>query len=119
MNIVMYGINETDTARLAARYGFSICRSIEEASAPHNLIVIKPIEDPAMRETLYGEMERNADSVHSVITTTRSDLHWLYYTARPDMLFTVNIPSGDNDEQFYELQRIIESQLGLLSAHEE
>ena len=119
MNIVMYGVNEANTARLAAQYGFAVCRSFEEMSSKQNLLVVDPLDEPSGQEAFYGEMERHADSVQAVIATAQSDLHWLYYAARPDMFFTVNDPADDSEEQFYELQRIVESQLGLITAHEE
>ena len=118
MNIVMYGINEANVAAIAAEYGFKVSESLTDMDRERNLVNISERKEDKEQAVFYQQMEERVDDVQAVITTSASDANWLYYATRPDMFYTVSEDEEDN-HQLYELRRIIESRLGMITAHEE
>lgn len=105
MNLVLYGFPEMQVSRLVARYGFSLCRSLEEFGAERQ------------RCDFFERMTENDERIDAVIVLQDDSFSMLRYGAQPGKFFCVG--SDAEEEQLEcELDRIVCARLGLICAHE-
>lgn len=117
MNIVLYGIPEARARRLADRYGFGMCRSFDDLETGNRLLLQPYLITDEEQLAFFEQMTRYEQLVDIVIVGRSDAFSAVHYSSSPGKLFTVN---RDDDEESldYELDRIVETQLGLVCAHE-
>ncbi len=67
MNIVLYGVSETVTERMAERYGLKRINTVEEIGKSGSLLSIPPMQDPRRLLALYNAMTLREDRIDAVI----------------------------------------------------
>ncbi|MBP3356837.1 MAG: hypothetical protein J6K95_06745 [Rikenellaceae bacterium] len=119
MNIVMYGFGMNDVRPLAERYGFSLCDSFESLENGHRILLQEELATREKQLTFFENMADYDRLIDAVICVPNcASASTVYYCSRPDKFFTVDAGGEDPDYTTHELVRIIETQLGLLCAHE-
>lgn len=118
MNIVLHGIAEERAQRIAARYGFVLCRSLEGIGDGNSLVLLPMPATDAARIALFARMQRLEEPIAAVVAAVGTEtLSLLRYYVRPEKFHTVNADAEDGLQE-YELSRIVETYLGLVCAHE-
>lgn len=117
MNLVSYGFPEMQVSRLVARYGFSLCRSLEEFGAERSLLALPPFGSERQRCDFFERMTENDERIDAVIVLQDDSFSMLRYGAQPGKFFCVG---SDAEEETLEceLDRIVCARLGLICAHE-
>lgn len=117
MNIVLYGIPREHALRLAERYGFETCSSFEALNEGNRLLLQPHLATDEEQLAFFEQMARSEQLIDAVIIGRSDAFSTVHYCSSPGKLFTVN-RDADEESLDYELDRIVETQLGLVSAHE-
>lgn len=117
MNIVLYGIPEKHARRLAERYGFGICHSFDALNEGNRFLLPPFLATDEEQLSFFEQMAKYEQLVDAVIVGRSEAFSTVHYCSSPGKLFTVN-RDGDEELFDYELDRIVETQLGLVCAHE-
>lgn len=115
--ILFYGFDERLIRPIAERYGFALCRSLDELGCEDAMLVQPEIIGRDGQLAFFDRMMSVDDRIGAVIATPCDTLGLAHYSSAPGKFFTAAVCDDDADTE-YELCRIIESRLGLLSAHE-
>ena len=120
MNIVLYGVSETVTERMAERYGLKRINTIEEIGKSGALLSIPPMQDPRRLLALYNAMTLREDRIDAVIVcgfAACETARTVQYCAPQGKFFTLNSDAGEEVLE-EELSRIVGTLSGALCAHE-
>ena len=119
MKILLYGIPAETAGRIAARHEFEVTASLDEkGGAAGAMLAIPPIASPGQLLSLYNTLIAREDEIDAVIVgeANHCDAYdTIRYGSPQGKFFTL---SGDEETLEYEFERIVESLLGLLCAHE-
>lgn len=128
MNIVIYGLDESLVRSVADRYGFTLCATFDEfAGEGRNLLLQPSLKGSEEQLAFFGRMAASDDLVDAVVAAVPCDEEFstvVHYCSCPGKFFTVNAASEapetamPEETTAYELERIIETRLGMLCAHE-
>lgn len=116
MSIVLYGFTETEARRLAERYELTFCTSLDALAG--NALYLQPeLATEEEQHAFFRRMEACDDRIDAVIAAPGNALSTVCYCSPQGKIFTLH-PDPESEEPEYELNRIVETQLGLINAHE-
>lgn len=115
MNMIICGIGEEAVRAVAERCACRVCSDFGRLAEGNNLVLQPHPASDAERLELFERMSANADRIDAVIVASGEHFSAVHYSSEPGKFFTVD---ASDDGAEYELQRIVETQLGLLCAHE-
>ncbi len=120
MNIVLYGVPDTITERIAEKYGLKHIGTVEEIGGEGTILSISPMKDSRRLLALYEELAMREDEINAVIVCgfESCDLTNTVRCCTPaGKFFTLRKDAG-NDALEDDLSRILDALSGRICAHE-
>lgn len=120
MNIVLYGVPDSVTERIAEKYGLNQISTVEEIGGEGTILSVSPMKDPRQLLALYEEMAMQEDKIDAVIVCGFEPCEvasTVQYCAPPGKLFTLHTDAGEETLED-ELSRILDTLSGRICAHE-
>lgn len=118
-NIVLYGLSEDVAKEIASNYNLGFCTEFEQMGDEGGILLLPAVENnPQSMLDFFNEMEKYQHKIDAVITVQSECFSLINYCTLPWKFFSVSNSDDDQTNQQSEIAGIIETQLGMLHAHE-